>query len=117
MKFVAVAIVSTIVIGHPSFDWFKLHSPLFESQKPDHQAMSLSQIIKIIGKYVLLCKSFALSRIESTFAMEVCWDNRHQPHTSLIWKLCCHGNQSETSITHLLKLYRVNIWYGGSLGK
>ena len=37
MNFVAVAIVSAIVHGHPftkelSFDWFKLHSPLFESQ-------------------------------------------------------------------------------------
>ena len=37
MNFMAVAIVSAIVLGHPfnkktSFDWFKLHSPLFESQ-------------------------------------------------------------------------------------
>ena len=42
MNFVAVAIVSPIVLGHrltkePCFDWFKSHSPLFESQSPDHQ--------------------------------------------------------------------------------
>ena len=34
MNFVVVAIISAIVLGHPfnkelSFDWFKLHSPLF----------------------------------------------------------------------------------------
>ena len=34
MNFVAVAIASAIVLGHPlnkksSFDWLKLHSPLF----------------------------------------------------------------------------------------
>ena len=34
MNFLAVAIVSAIVLGHPFnkrvlFDWFKLHSPLF----------------------------------------------------------------------------------------
>ena len=40
--------------------------------------MSLSQIIKIIGKYISLCNSFALSRIEFIFGMEVLWDNRHQ---------------------------------------
>ena len=37
MNFVAVAIVLVIVIGRPFnkravFDWFKPHSPLFESQ-------------------------------------------------------------------------------------
>ena len=37
MNFVAVAIVSVIVLGHrltkePSFDRFELHSPLSESQ-------------------------------------------------------------------------------------
>ena len=42
MNFVAVAIVSAIVLGHhltkePCFDWFKSDSPLFESQLPDHQ--------------------------------------------------------------------------------
>ena len=26
-----------------------------------------------------------LSRIVSIFGMEVSWDNRHQPHTSLLW--------------------------------
>ena len=25
----------------------------------------------------------------------------HQSYTSLLWKLRCHGNQSETSITYL----------------
>ena len=63
--------------------------------------MSLSQIIKIIGKYISRCNSFALSRIEFIFGKEVPWDNRHQPHTSLLWKLSYHGNQSETSITPL----------------
>ena len=46
--------------------------------------------------------SFVLCRIESIFAMEVLWDDGHQPHTSLLWKLCYHGNQSKTAITHLL---------------
>ena len=37
MNFVAVAIVSAIVLGHPfnksvSFNWFKLHSRLFKQQ-------------------------------------------------------------------------------------
>ena len=38
------------------------------------------------------------------FGMEVSRDNRHQPHTLLIWQLSCHSNQSETSITpyHIL---------------
>ena len=40
MNFVAVAIVSAIVFGHPFkkrvvFDCFKLHSPLFKQQQPD----------------------------------------------------------------------------------
>ena len=45
-----------------------------------------------------------LSCIEFTFGTELGWDNRHQPHTSLLWKLGCHGNQSETSITSLSKV-------------
>ena len=53
--------------------------------------MSLSQIIKIIGKYILLF--FVLSRIESLFGMEIPWDDRHQPHTSLLWLLGVEGVQ------------------------
>ena len=37
--------------------------------------------------YILLPDSFVLSRIESIFGMELRCDNRHQPHTSLLWKL------------------------------
>ena len=44
---------------------------------------------------------FVLSCTEFTFHTEVHWDNRHQPHTSLLWKLGCHSNQSETSINSL----------------
>ena len=40
--------------------------------------MSLSQIIKIIGKYISLCNSFVLSRIEFMFGKEIPWNNRHQ---------------------------------------
>ena len=40
---------------------------------------------------VIRHNSFVLSHIESTFGMEVLWDNRHQPRTSLPWKLQhCH---------------------------
>ena len=55
----------------------------------------------MIGKYFLLCSSFVSSHIEFIFGIEVPWDNRHQPLTSLLWKLSCHGNQSETSVTPL----------------
>ena len=50
-----------------------------------NESMSLSQIIKIIGKYISLCNSSALSHIEFIFGMEVLWDNRHQPHATLLW--------------------------------
>ena len=33
------------------------------------------------------------------FGMEVSWDNRHQPHTLLLWSLSCYSNQRETSLT------------------
>ena len=33
----------------------------------------------------LLCNSFVLRRIKSTFGMEVLWDDRHQPLTLLLW--------------------------------
>ena len=36
-------------------------------------------------KYILLCNSFVLSRIEAIFGIKVLWDNRYQPHTSLLW--------------------------------
>ena len=52
-------------------------------------------------KYILLCNSFVFSRIESIFAMQVLWDNSHQPHISLLWLLGYHGNHSDTSITLL----------------
>ena len=61
--------------------------------------MSLTQVIKIIGKNIVLCKSFVLSCIKSIFGMEVCWEN--WPHTSLLWKLGSYGNQIETSVTHM----------------
>ena len=38
------------------------------------ESISLSQI---------LCNSFVLSRIKSIFGIEVLWDDRDQPHTSL----------------------------------
>ena len=47
--------------------------------------MSLTQIIKIIGKNIVLYNSFVLSCIKSIFGMEVRWDN--WPHTSFLWKL------------------------------
>ena len=37
--------------------------------------MSLTQIIKIIGKNIVLCNSFVSSCIKSMFGMEVRWDN------------------------------------------
>ena len=73
--------------------------------------MGLSQIIKIIGKYILLCNYFALGRIESIFAIEVPWYDRHQSLTSLLCQLGCHGNQSETSITYSV-LSRIEFTFG-----
>ena len=65
--------------------------------------MSLTQIIQIIGKNIVLCNSFVLICIKSTFGMEVRWDN--WPHTPLLWKLGSYGNQIETSVTPCLKSY------------
>ena len=65
------------------------------------ESMSLSLRVLSLSKSQIHFTFFVLSRIESIFAMEVLWDDRHQLHTSLPWKLGCHGNQSETSITHL----------------
>ena len=45
--------------------------------------------------------SFVLSWIESIFGIEVLWEDRHQPHTSLLWYLCYHSNHSDMSITLL----------------
>ena len=45
-----------------------------------NESMSLSQIIKLIGKCISLCNSSALR----VFGMEVLWDNRHQTHTMLL---------------------------------
>ena len=46
--------------------------------------LGLSQIIKMIGKYILLCNYFALSRIDSIFAIEAPWYDRHRSHTLLL---------------------------------
>ena len=47
--------------------------------------LSLTQIINIIGKYILLCNCFALSHIEFAFAMGPPWNGiNHVPH--------CYGN-------------------------
>ena len=50
-----------------------------------NESMSLSQIIKIIGTYISLFHCSVLSRIEFIFGMKVLWDNRHQPHKTLLW--------------------------------
>ena len=63
-------------------------------------------------KYILLCNSFVFSCIESIFGMEVLWDNRLQPHTSLLWKLGSHGNQSDASISLLSHLYWIESIFG-----
>ena len=68
----------------------------------ESEYMSLTQIIKIIGKNIL-CNSFVLSCIKFIFGMEVRWDN--WPYTSLLWKLGSYGNQIETSVTLCLKSY------------
>ena len=52
-------------------------------------------------KHSLIGKNWPLHCIEFKFRTEVRWDNRHQSHTSLLWKLGCHGNQGKTSITSL----------------
>ena len=46
----------------------------------------MNVFIKIIGEYILLCNYFALSHIESIFAIEAPWYDRHQSHTS------CYAN-------------------------
>ena len=62
-----------------------LQATRFSRFYESNESMSLRQIIKIIGKYISLCNSSLLSRIEFIFGMEVLWDNRHQPHITLIW--------------------------------
>ena len=47
--------------------------------------------------------------------MEVRRDNRHQPHTSLLWKLGCHGNQIEY-INNLFVLSRIEFIFGIEVG-
>ena len=71
---------------------------------------------------VICHNSFVSSHIESTFGTEVLWDNRHQPHTLLPWKLqsChelnmtnallmfhsgCHGNQVSTVMKYEADAY------------
>ena len=79
-------------------------SQFYESNN-ESMTLSLSQIIKIIGKYISLCNSFTSSCIKFTFAMDPPWDGGHQPHTSLLLQLGCHGNQSKTSVTPLYGPY------------
>ena len=57
-------------------------SQFYESN--ESMILSLSQAIKIIGKYISLCNSFALSCIKFTFAIDPPWDGGHQPLTSLL---------------------------------
>ena len=47
-------------------------SRFYESN--ESMILSLSQIIKIIGKYISLCNSYALTRIKFTFAMDPPWE-------------------------------------------
>ena len=63
---------------------------------------------------VICHNSFIVNQIESKFGMEVFWNNRCQPHALLLWKLGCHGNDSETSITLLsyLSSYLVRRFLG-----
>ena len=51
----------------------------------ESMSLSLWVWVWVWVKYILLCNSFVLSRIESIFSMEVLWDDRHEPHTSLLW--------------------------------
>ena len=44
-----------------------------------NETMSLSQIIKIIGTYISLCHSSALSRIEFIFGIKVLCENTVKP--------------------------------------
>ena len=41
------------------------------------------------------------SPTEFIFSVKLSWDDRHQVHTSLLWKLGCHANHSDISITPL----------------
>ena len=58
-------------------------SQFYESN--ESMILSLSQFIKIIGKYISLCNSFTLSCIKFTFAMNPPGDGGHKPLTSLLW--------------------------------
>ena len=55
-----------------------LRTNRFSGFYESNESMSLSQIIKIIGKYISLRNSFALGRNEFIFGKKVSWDNRHQ---------------------------------------
>ena len=43
--------------------------------------------------------------------MEVHWDNRHQPHTMLLWKIGFHGNQMG-NINNLIVLSHIEFIFG-----
>ena len=47
--------------------------------------IDISHILRCYGNLQLYVhNSFVLCRIESIFGMEILWDDRHQPHTSLL---------------------------------
>ena len=50
--------------------------------------------------------SFVLSPIEVIFGMKLSEDDRHQIHTSLLWYLGHHGNQSVMLITQFAKSHK-----------
>ena len=86
-------------MGEGGDEFCSEESPIFNYESNESESNHKNNTL--IGKYILLCNSFVFSRIEFIFGMEVPWDNRHQPHTLLLWKLSHHGNQSETSLTPL----------------
>ena len=56
------------------------------------------------------------SPTEFIFNVKLSWDDRHQAHTSLLWKLGFHTNHSDISITPLsyivLSSYLVQLFLG-----
>ena len=61
--------------------------------------MSLTQIIKIRGKNIVLCNSFVVICIIPLYGGLL------GQLASLLWKLGSYGNQIETSVTLCLKSY------------
>ena len=56
------------------------------------------------------------SPTEFIFNVKLSWDDRHEAHTSLLWKLGCHTNHSDISMTPLsqvvLSSYLVQLFLG-----